>query len=81
MEAIEKAIAAENFLEVSRLIHKIKPSIDEMGIQSIYHEVRELEEISKNTTDLERIQFLFEIIQKQLKLSILELKTHELTNK
>lgn len=78
MEAIEEAIEVQNFPEVSRLIHKIKPSIDEMGIQSLYHEVRELEEISKNTSDVERIQCLFEIIQKQLNYSIAELKTHEL---
>jgi HPt (histidine-containing phosphotransfer) domain-containing protein len=78
IEETEKAIEENNFLEVSRLIHKIKPSIDGMGINSIYEEVRELERISKTTTDKNEIAQLFLLIKKVLIQTVNELEEKEL---
>ena len=78
IEETEKAIEENNFLEVSRLIHKIKPSIDGMGINSIYEEVRELEKISKTTTDKNEIAQLFLLIKKVLIQTVNELEEKEL---
>jgi PAS domain S-box-containing protein len=59
----ENAIGENNFEEVSRLIHKIKPSIDGMAIDSIKKEVRELELFSKTSNDKEKITEMFSIIK------------------
>jgi hypothetical protein len=71
---IEKCLVVNDFIEISKLIHKIKPNIDRMGISSIWHEVRELENIAKNSVDKERIEVLFSVIKKVLIVSIIELK-------
>ena len=55
----EEAIEQNNFIEVSKLIHKIKPSIEGVGIDSIYNEVRELEKISQTSNNKDKISELF----------------------
>lgn len=72
---IEKCLVVNDFIQISKLIHKIKPDIDRMGINSILNEVRELEDIAKNSADKERIEALFSVIKKVLNVSIIELKS------
>lgn len=59
----EAAIEQNDFLEVSKLMHKIKPSIEGVGIDTIYNEVRELEKISLTSTNKEKISELFGTIK------------------
>jgi CheY-like chemotaxis protein len=59
----EAAIEQDDFLEVSKLMHKIKPSIEGVGIDTIYNEVRELEKISLTSTNKEKISELFGTIK------------------
>jgi len=47
IEKIERALLTNDYLEVSRLIHKIKPSIEGMGVLSILEDVKSLEKITK----------------------------------
>lgn len=74
----EKAINNNNFIEVSQLIHKIKPSVDGMGITKIYTEIRELEQISKTSHDKKTINNLFLQIKKVLLQAVVELKENEI---
>jgi len=76
---IENCIAVNNFIEISRLIHKIKPNIEGMGINSIYDEVRELERICENSDDKEKIQLLFTIVKNTLMAAVIELKKIKLS--
>ena len=76
---IENCIAVNNFIEISRLIHKIKPNIEGMGINSIYDEVRELERICENSNDKERIQLLFVVVKNALMTAVIELKKIKLS--
>jgi CheY-like chemotaxis protein/HPt (histidine-containing phosphotransfer) domain-containing protein len=74
----EKAIEENNFEEVSRLIHKIKPSIDGMGIDSIKKEVRDLELYSKTSNDKEKINEMFSIIKTVLLKVVDEINSNEI---
>lgn len=75
-DIIEKstiAISQDNFIEVSRLIHKIKPSVESLGITSIISELKLLEKIAKEAKDKEQIIVLFNIIKEVLKKAVLQL--------
>ncbi len=76
---INDAIKSNEFSEVSKLIHKIKPSVEGMGIKSLMEDMKNLEVISKNKNDKEIIR-LFEIIKESLQLAIVQLKENELKN-
>lgn len=75
LEKADEALNANDFLEVSRLIHKIKPSIESVGVDSIKNEVITLEKISKETQDKESITKLFILIKTTLAIVIEQLKT------
>jgi CheY-like chemotaxis protein len=77
---IESAIATDNFIEVSHLIHKIKPSIEGIGVLSILNEVKLLEKIAKETTDKRQIESVFSIIKITLKEVVLQLQENEMDN-
>lgn len=78
VQKIDQAIEENNFLEVSRLIHKIKPSVQGMGVNSVMEEIKLLEKVSKETEDKEQIRSLFETIKYTLTIVVQELKAHEL---
>jgi PAS domain S-box-containing protein len=74
----DEAIEQNNFMEVSKLIHKIKPSIEGVGIDSIYNEVRELEKISQTSNNKEKITELFSSIKLTLIKVMEQLEENEL---
>ena len=74
----EEAIEKNDFIEVSKLMHKIKPSIEGVGIDSIYNEIRELEKISLTSTNTEKITELFHSIKFTLIKVIEQLEANEL---
>jgi len=71
---ISNFISENNFNEVHKLIHKIKPNIEFMGITSIMNQVKELEILSKDPNDIDRIKFLAAEIISTLHLAIEEFK-------
>ncbi|WP_395051707.1 PAS domain S-box protein, partial [Flavobacterium sp.] len=78
-DTIEKsasAISKEDFKEVSRLIHKIKPSVESLGITSIISEIKQLEKIADKTNDKEQIRELFTIVKEVLEQTVLQLLDH-----
>ena len=78
IEISEIAISQNNFKEVSRLIHKIKPSVESLGITSIISEMKILEKTAKDAKDKEKISDLFEVIKEVLQKAIFQLKENEL---
>ena len=50
IEKIVAALESNDFLEISRLIHKIRPSINKMGVPSIQNEMKTLTKNSKRNT-------------------------------
>lgn len=78
IEKVADAIEVENFIEVSQLIHKIKPSIEGIGVTSIIDDVRILEKISKEQGDKKQIEAIFSGIKVVLKEVIDQLNENEI---
>lgn len=78
LEDIEVAIHEENYNEVSRLIHKIKPSVESLGISRILPEMINFESTVKIETNKEKIKSSFYTIKSTLTLAITQLKSNEL---
>lgn len=80
-DSIEKATTAidqNDFIAVSQLIHKIKPSIESLGINSIMKELNLLEKLTKETNDKEQISILFNNIKKVLEIAMKQLEENEM---
>lgn len=60
---------------LSGRLHKIKPSVNMMGILSIYPQVQEAESLSGHGGDLEEITRLLYLIRDTCDLAVAELKT------
>lgn len=75
---VEDAIKSNELTEISKLIHKIKPSVEGMGIISLMDNIKKLETMDKSETNKQEIIQLFEIIKEGLQLSIDQLKQKEL---
>ena len=77
LEKSEIAISQNNFMEVSRLIHKIKPSVESLGITSILSELKIIEKTAKVSKDKEKILALFSVIKDVLQEAVIQLKENE----
>ncbi len=73
IEKITASILLNDFIEVSRLIHKIKPSIENLGIKTIIKEIKLLEKIANVTTDKQKISALFNTIKEVLDKVVIQL--------
>ena len=78
IEKIDAALESNNFLEISRLIHKIRPSTDHMGVLSIQSEMKTLEKIAKETQNKGQITAIYTMVKKTLQLVISQLQKNEL---
>ncbi|MBF2707566.1 PAS domain S-box protein [Flavobacterium soyangense] len=78
IEKISAAIPVDDFMEVNRLIHKIKPSVESLGITSIIKDIKLLEKIAKETKDKEQITTLFSVIKEVLEKAVIQLRENEL---
>lgn len=78
LHKIEEAITIDDFTEISRLVHKIKPSIEGIGVTSIVEDIKLLEKIAKETNDKTTILRLFENIKSILEQVVLQLKQNEI---
>ncbi|WP_316632481.1 PAS domain S-box protein [uncultured Flavobacterium sp.] len=70
----EVALSSDNFLLLNQLIHKIKPSVESMGIVSIKDEISILEKITKEQPVKEKISHLFFQIKQTLLIVVDQLK-------
>ncbi|WP_431292254.1 hypothetical protein [Pedobacter sp. P26] len=71
---MNEAYANHDFLKISQIIHRIKPSIDNMGIVCIKEELNELEKFSVVYGESERAEYLLEKIKQVLNLVVHELQ-------
>lgn len=63
---LKKMLALNNYPEISRIAHKIKPGIENMGILSLSEKVKELEFISRDNVHPETISNLVTYISDML---------------
>lgn len=59
-------IQGEDWVEVHSAVHKMKPSVDMMGVKSLHDVVRKIEYNAKNETDLDHIPALYEKLSETL---------------
>ena len=81
LEKIEQKITNNDFMEVSQLIHEIKPSIEIFGIISIVEDLNVLEKMVRETQDKEQITPLFESINKTLREVVVQMQENNFVNK
>jgi HPt (histidine-containing phosphotransfer) domain-containing protein len=62
LEELSKATTAENWDQVAKTAHKLKSTVDSMGIKSIKQEIRTVEANAKQKTQIEEIPALVEKI-------------------
>jgi PAS domain S-box-containing protein len=78
IEKIDSALELNNFLEVGRLVHKIRPSVESMGVQSIQPKMKALEKTAQETQNKEQITAIYNSVKKTLQLVIIQLQENEL---
>jgi PAS domain S-box-containing protein len=77
IKQLDDFYATKNIEDINKLAHKMKPSIDNMDIASIRHEIRELENFSMEGS-LVQLRELIEKVTTVLKETIEQLKNHPL---
>lgn len=77
IQKTEIALSENNFTEVGRIMHKIRPSVESLRIHSISNELKQLEELAKNAENVTAIKILFSFIRAKLEEVILQLKENE----
>ena len=70
----ETALHSDDFLVLSNLMHKIRPSVEGMGIVSIIEGIKKLEKITKEDFDKDNISDIFFQIKSTLFSAVEQLK-------
>jgi PAS domain S-box-containing protein len=76
---IDDALLENDFNELARLIHKIKPGIENLAIESIILDVKFLEKVAKtNRKDISHILNIYNKVKETLEKVVLQLQENEL---
>ena len=75
VERIRNGLAAQDWEEVRAAAHKLKPSIDMMGISALTGKIREIEGNAKTATNLEDIPALVDELEETLNKVYIQLKS------
>lgn len=76
---IEFAFNNQNFAEIARIVHKLRPSVEAVGITSISSEMRELEVSAKEQSmEISKLYLLFEKIKNTLMNAIAQMEKDHL---
>lgn len=59
LERIAAGIQIQDWTEVKSAVHKMKPSVDMMGVTDLYQVIRDIENNAKTNTNLEQIPELY----------------------
>ncbi len=74
LEALEAALAKEDYDQVYQLAHKIKPNVDLLGMEQTRAAALEIETLGKNSANMAEIQKVFPVLQKDIAQVVGELK-------
>ncbi len=78
IEKIDAALVSNDFLEISKLIHEIRPSTANMGVLSIQSQMKILEKIAKESQNKVEITGIYTLVKNTLQLVISQLQKNEL---
>ena len=65
----------KNWKEVSKIAHTVKSNIDMIGVKSSFYKIKEIEYLSKQEKDTEKIPSLFQDVEKEMNSVLNDLKT------
>ncbi len=71
---ISNAYSEGDFEKIKKVAHRLKPSIDNMGIAELKNEIREIEELAEANKPSERLEKLISTLQNVVEDVLLELK-------
>jgi HPt (histidine-containing phosphotransfer) domain-containing protein len=71
---MKKALNEENWDQVGKTAHKLKSTIDSMGIKSLRQEIRTVEANAKQKEDLEAVPALIGTIDSVIRECIIQLQ-------
>jgi HPt (histidine-containing phosphotransfer) domain-containing protein len=74
LASLENAIASENFEQIGKMAHKIKPNVDLLGMEQTRANAYELEKLGKASGSLEEIKMKFPLLKKDVEQVIAELQ-------
>ncbi|UII76563.1 Hpt domain-containing protein [Flagellimonas sp. HMM57] len=74
LEGLEKAIESEDYENVYKLAHKIKPNVDLLGMEQTRATALEIETLGKNVSNMHEIKDKFPMLKKDILQVISELK-------
>ena len=66
LEALEKAINSNNYEQIRKMSHKIKPNVDLLGMEQTRANAYELETLGKNEGNMEEIKTKFPLLKKDV---------------
>ncbi|MFN4123198.1 MAG: Hpt domain-containing protein [Flavobacteriales bacterium] len=74
IEIIKNCLASGDYNQLGATAHKIKPSIDTMGIQDLMQDIRAIEKFGKETTNIEELPALVDKLETTLNTVFHQLK-------
>ena len=74
LAALESAIASENFEQIGKMAHKIKPNVDLLGMEQTRANAYDLEKLGKASGSLDEIKMKFPLLKKDVEQVISELQ-------
>lgn len=74
LEALEQAIAAEDYDQIYKMAHKIKPNVDLLGMEQARANALEIETLGKTEGDMDAIRAKFPILKKDIHQALEELR-------
>ena len=74
LAALEKAISENDYEQIRKMAHKIKPNVDLLGMEQTRANAYELETLGKNEGSLEEIKAKFPLLKKDVEQVIGELQ-------
>ena len=75
VEDIKNAFTQDNMEDLASNAHKLKPSIDLLGINAITQDIRSIEAIARNKENLSDLKGLINNVDVNLNKTLIELKT------
>ncbi|UUC44353.1 PAS domain-containing hybrid sensor histidine kinase/response regulator [Flavobacterium cerinum] len=74
----ESAMEKEEFTDLGKLVHKIRPSVESLRITSIADELKLLEQLAKDNDEAKEIKMLYAFVKMQLQTVVAQLNKYEL---
>ncbi len=74
LESLEKAIDSQDYENIYKLAHKIKPNVDILGMEQARAKALEIETLGKTTGSMDEITEKFPMLKKDVLQVVTELK-------